>query len=534
MKTYLTRAAAVFFAAMLSASAAPASVFAEDIVSTSSAATSASSAKLSAASTAMSSSESAAESVGNPGSASTETPETTPTVTPGATPTVTPGAAPTETPGTTPTVTPGTTPAAPADGTSGAGNAGSSGEKEKEEEEKLPEKAPDGEEEAQKHTGSNEELIRSQNIIDLPEVRSGDWRFQKVEAEKSIAREDMSILTEKKDDAAAAGTLKRNGYAFILSDEGDGWVYVESGSVRGFAKSSQFYSGQEASKYRQEESCRLVQNAVADHHAADLSCFKAVAEAAVSPSENPAYLYKHLTAGEVVADKVYGIVSTQSTPLMMRESEDVKSKSVGNIPKGGLLYILEDDGSDFLYIESGDTKGYVRREYVSTGDAVKAEVEEKGEDSYAQAKKLAEDDANAALYHTFTSIKEYQAVNPVRQQILDLAQTTLGHPYVWGGNDIYNGCDCSGLVQQIYARVGISLPRVAEAQAQVGTKITPASAQPGDLIFYAENGYIYHVAIYAGEGKTVEAYGTDYGILSTTAFSGRPVCWCTNVIDKLN
>ncbi len=542
MKTYLTRAAAVFFAAMLAASAAPASVFAEDIVSTSSAATSASSAKLAAASTATSSSEPAAESVGNPGSASTETPGTTPTVTPGttptvtpgATPTVTPGAAPTETPGTTPTVTLGTTPASPEDGTSGAGNAGSSGEKEKEEEEKLPEKAPEGEEEAQKHTGSNEELIRSQNIIDLPEVLSGDWRFQKVEAEKSIAREDMSILTEKKDNAAAAGTLKRNGYAFILSDEGDGWVYVESGSVRGFAKSSQFYSGREASRYRQEESYRLVQNAVADHHAADLSCFKAVAEAAVSPSENLAYLYKHLTAGEVVADKVYGIVSTQSTPLMMRESEDVKSKSVGNIPKGGLLYILEDDGSDFLYVESGDTKGFVRRQYIRTGDDVNAEVEKKGEDSYAEAKKLVDDDENAALYHTFTSIKEYQAVNPVRQQILDLAQTTLGHPYVWGGNDIYNGCDCSGLVQQIYARVGISLPRVAEAQAQVGTKITPASAQPGDLIFYAENGYIYHVAIYAGEGKTVEAYGTDYGILSTTAFSGRPVCWCTNVIDELN
>ncbi|MGO5336419.1 C40 family peptidase [Bilifractor sp. LCP19S3_H10] len=114
------------------------------------------------------------------------------------------------------------------------------------------------------------------------------------------------------------------------------------------------------------------------------------------------------------------------------------------------------------------------------------------------------------------------------------ASGLTGGRNLWGGNDIYNGCDCSGLVQQIYARVGISLPRVAEAQSQVGTKITPASAQPGDLIFYAENGYIYHVAIYAGEGKTVEAYGTDYGILSTTAFSGRPVCWCTNVIDELN
>ena len=116
------------------------------------------------------------------------------------------------------------------------------------------------------------------------------------------------------------------------------------------------------------------------------------------------------------------------------------------------------------------------------------------------------DNENAALYHTFTSVNEYQEVNPIRKKIMDLAQTTLGHPYVWGGNDIYHGCDCSGLVQQIYARFGISLPRVAEAQAQVGTKITPASAQPGDLIFFQgtyDTSGASHVGIYVGNGMMI-------------------------------
>lgn len=513
----------------------PASAFAEEVISTSS-----------------NSETSTSESTIVPSPSPTEEPTVTPSPAeePIATPSPTeePTPAPTEIPEPAPETTQNPNPSTSIDATIKApGNSSKNssdvskeeGETDqntddKKQSEEKPDKAPDGEEEAQKHTGSNEELIRSQNIIDLPEVKSNDWRFQKVDVDRSTAKQDISILAEKKDDAVTVGILSKWGCAYILSDEGDGWIYVESGSVRGFAKSDQFYSGTDASIFRQEESCRMAQNAAANHKKADLSCFNATAQETVSTTDNPAYLYKHLTAGDVMTEKVYGIVSTKSTPLLMREEETADSKTVASIPKGGLVYIIEDDGSDFLYVESGNTKGFVRRQYISSGDDIIKEVEEKGEDTYKQASATVADNENAALYHTFTSVNEYQEVNPIRKKIMDLAQTTLGHPYVWGGNDIYHGCDCSGLVQQIYARFGISLPRVAEAQAQVGTKITPASAQPGDLIFYAENGYIYHVAIYAGEGKTVEAYGTDYGILSTVAFSGRPVCWCTNLIDSIS
>ncbi len=55
---------------------------------------------------------------------------------------------------------------------------------------------------------------------------------------------------------------------------------------------------------------------------------------------------------------------------------------------------------------------------------------------------------------------------------------------------------------------------MAEDQAQYGTKIAVEDAQPGDLIFYAKNGYIHrYVVIYAGDGKIVEAMGSDYGIV---------------------
>lgn len=88
-------------------------------------------------------------------------------------------------------------------------------------------------------------------------------------------------------------------------------------------------------------------------------------------------------------------------------------------------------------------------------------------------------------------------------------------PYVWGGNSLTAGVDCSGLVQQVYARLGIHLPRTSTEQARYG-KIVPSLSQalPGDLILeyspYEPKGLQQygHVAIYIGHGMVIEAPGT--------------------------
>lgn len=86
-----------------------------------------------------------------------------------------------------------------------------------------------------------------------------------------------------------------------------------------------------------------------------------------------------------------------------------------------------------------------------------------------------------------------------------LAQTYLGTPYVWGGAKP-GGFDCSGLVQWVYAKNGVTLPRVAEAQARVGTPIAPEQLAPGDAIFFADRtGYIHHEGLYIGEGLFIHA-----------------------------
>jgi|SRR5882757_2739324 len=85
-----------------------------------------------------------------------------------------------------------------------------------------------------------------------------------------------------------------------------------------------------------------------------------------------------------------------------------------------------------------------------------------------------------------------------------------GTPYVWGGNSLNTGVDCSGLVQQVYRQLGIDLPRTTWQQAKSGHKVDPSQIRPGDLVFY-NNGA--HVGIYIGNGQIVHAANSKLGTI---------------------
>jgi cell wall-associated NlpC family hydrolase len=90
------------------------------------------------------------------------------------------------------------------------------------------------------------------------------------------------------------------------------------------------------------------------------------------------------------------------------------------------------------------------------------------------------------------------------EAVIGSARLFLGLPYVWGGTSGF-GVDCSGLVYLVYRTHGTELPRDAEPQSAIGTSVALSALRPGDLVFFARDGVIHHVAIWIGAGQIIEA-----------------------------
>ena len=115
--------------------------------------------------------------------------------------------------------------------------------------------------------------------------------------------------------------------------------------------------------------------------------------------------------------------------------------------------------------------------------------------------------AASATAETGTSAERiHQALSSAAiEKAIGAAEDQKGKPYAWGGTGP-DSFDCSGLVQHAYGEAGVSLPRVAQDQVNSGSRVTYANAQRGDLLYWTDGGgYAYHVAIYLGGGRMIDA-----------------------------
>ena len=101
-------------------------------------------------------------------------------------------------------------------------------------------------------------------------------------------------------------------------------------------------------------------------------------------------------------------------------------------------------------------------------------------------------------------------------RLLATGDRYLGERYVYGGARPEVGFDCSGFVQYVFGRHGISLPRTSRQQATVGQPLSRpvASLQPGDLMFFSSKGRgVDHVAIYAGNNRMIHSSAGAGGVV---------------------
>ena len=229
-------------------------------------------------------------------------------------------------------------------------------------------------------------------------------------------------------------------------------------------------------------------------------------------------------------EKTYAIADVNSW-LHVREGKGTNQKIVGILPKGSLCYILADADSDWVYVESGDVRGFVCARYLLRGEEAEKEVNRWQEESFPMAEMWVKPWNNKAYTYTYATTRTLLFSDEARGEVLQYAKKFLGNPYVWGGTSLTNGCDCSGFAQQIFANFGYTLPRTSRQQAKAGTRIPVQEAKPGDLLFYQrESGFIYHVMIYLGDGKVIHAGSEATGILisdfnyeKSTEFAARVI-----------
>ena len=133
-------------------------------------------------------------------------------------------------------------------------------------------------------------------------------------------------------------------------------------------------------------------------------------------------------------------------------------------------------------------------------------------DAAAKSSKSSADTASSSSASTYASSKSSGTTATVSgggggSSIASTGLRYVGNPYVYGGNSLTNGTDCSGFVHLIHAACGISTPRDSNSLAGGGRSVSESEMLPGDVVCYYG-----HVGIYIGNGQIVHASTPSSGI----------------------
>lgn len=268
------------------------------------------------------------------------------------------------------------------------------------------------------------------------------------------------------------GFLPRNGMCTVL-DSADGWAHIKSGNINGYVSTDYLYMGEEGR-----------QKALA------LTTLKATVKA-----DNVNFRSKPDTTSNV---NILTKVSHGEQLVVIDEC------------------VVAKDDANTLWVKCycDDMEGYVSKDLVS----------------------VAYDWDKAVSMTEVLNGESTVGTSSVRVAIIAEAKKHLGLKYVWGGNSLSTGADCSGFCLAVYRAIGINTkgyPRTSSelSKSSLGRTVTLAQAQPGDMVFYGNSsGTVNHVALYMGNGQIIHESGRAYGCRISNV-NYRTVLKIKNFID---
>lgn len=293
------------------------------------------------------------------------------------------------------------------------------------------------------------------------------------EAPENLAIADVSsclnIRKKPSSGSTKVGIIPKDGACIVESVE-DGWAKITSGKVEGYVAAQYLIMGEEAIEIAKEQAV------------------------------------------------LYATVNSKVSALHVRTAPSTKADIITRVKAGERLLVSKevvvnkDDPTAQIWVE-------VRMEDDENENAV----------AYVSADYV-------TISYELTWASKYTPygadVSDLRVSICDYAKKYLGTKYVWGGNSLTKGIDCSGFVQQVYKHFGYSLPRISRDQAKKYKSISVKDLKPGDLIFYGrvQDNYINHVGIYIGNGQVVHA-SNNYKRVMISDMNFYSILKCCRVIN---
>ena len=205
-----------------------------------------------------------------------------------------------------------------------------------------------------------------------------------------------------------------------------------------------------------------------------------------------------------------GYISASS--VNVRESASTSAKIITTLTRNTAVTIAGKENGWAKITTSSGVSGYVSSEYISD-----EQVQSTNRSDSERTQKIVD------LPNTTADVTESEDTNErvsKGEEVVEYAKTLLGKAYVYGGVGP-NSFDCSGFTKYVYSKFGVNLSHSASAQANIGTTVSKANLQLGDMIFFSQGGSsIGHVGIFVGNNSFIHAANPQKGVVITSLSDG--------------